>query len=158
MSPYSIIFGKAYYLPLGIEHRACWAVKNCNFDLSQAGLHKKFQLQELEEIQLEAYENSCLYKERTKFIHDKMLLWKEFSIGHKVFLYNSLLKLFFGKLHFRWFGPFIVTKIFPYGTLQIVEPGTNRVFTVNGLCLKPFHEETLFEIIEEVRFLAASYT
>ena len=47
-----------------------------------------------------------------------MLLRKEFSIGQKVLLYNSRLKLFSGKLHSRWLGPYIVTKIFPYGDVR----------------------------------------
>ncbi|XP_027356825.1 uncharacterized protein LOC113866135 [Abrus precatorius] len=103
--------------------------------MSQSRFHRKFQLQELEEIRLEAYENSRMYKEKTKLIHDKMLLRKEFSIGQKMLLYNSRLKLF----------------------SEILELGTDKVFTVNGHRLKPFHEDTPLETIEEVRLLAATY-
>ncbi|XP_027351173.1 uncharacterized protein LOC113862282 [Abrus precatorius] len=124
---------------------------------AETGTHRKLQLQELEEIRMEAYENSHLYKEKTKFIHDKMLLRKEFSIGQKVLLYNSRLKLFSGKLCYRWLGPYIVTKIFPYGAVRILEPTTNKAFIVNGHRLKPFHEDIPLEI-EEVRLLAATYT
>ena len=94
--------------------------KQCNMDLNQAGLQRKFQLQELEEIRLEAYENYCLYKEKTKLVHDKILVNKEFSIGQKMLLYNSRLKLFSGKLRSRWTGPFIVTQLFPYGAVEIM--------------------------------------
>ena len=141
-----------------IEHRAYWAVKNCDLDLSQAGLHRKLQLQELEMIRMEAYENSRLYKEKTKFIHDKMLVRKEFCVGQKVLLYNSRLKLFSGKLRSRWLGPYIVTKILPFGAVQILEPRTDKAFIVNGHRLKPFHEDTPLETIEEVHLLVATYT
>ncbi|XP_042400941.1 uncharacterized protein LOC121990967 [Zingiber officinale] len=58
MSPYRIVYGKAYHLLVENEHRAYWAVKACNFDASIAGEERKLQLQELEEIRFEAYENS----------------------------------------------------------------------------------------------------
>ena len=99
-----------------------------------------------------------MYKEKTKLTHNKMLLQKEFSIGQKVLLYNSRLKLFSGKLRSRWLGPYIVTKIFPLCAVQILEPETDKAFTVNGHCLKPFQEDTPLETIEEVCLLVATYT
>ncbi|RDX83943.1 hypothetical protein CR513_35082, partial [Mucuna pruriens] len=58
MSPYWIVFSKAYHLPIEIEHR----VKECNLAYDQAGKERKLQLQELEELRVEAYENSRIYK------------------------------------------------------------------------------------------------
>jgi len=42
---------------------------------------RKLQLQELEEIHNDAYENARIYKEKTKSLHDQMLTRKEFHVG-----------------------------------------------------------------------------
>ncbi|GJS77019.1 reverse transcriptase domain-containing protein [Tanacetum coccineum] len=36
-TPYKLVYGKSYHLPFEIEHRAYWALKNCNPDLIIAG-------------------------------------------------------------------------------------------------------------------------
>ena len=104
-----------------LEHKAHWAVKTFNLDIDAAGMHRKLQLNEVEEIRNEAYENARIYKEKTKAFHDKMIWGKTFSIGQKVLLFNSRLRLFPGKLRSKWIGPFVVTNVFPYGAVQVLE-------------------------------------
>ncbi|GJV68727.1 reverse transcriptase domain-containing protein [Tanacetum coccineum] len=136
-TPYKLVYGKACHLPIELEHKAYWALKHTNFDIKTAGDHRKVQLNELNELRDHAYENSLIYKEKTKRIHDSKIKNRVFNIGDRVLLFNSRLKIFSGKLKTRWSGPFTVTQVFPYGTVELSQnSGPN--FKVNGHRLKHY--------------------
>ncbi|GKG06435.1 hypothetical protein Tco_0326521, partial [Tanacetum coccineum] len=84
-----------------LEHKAYWALKHANFDLKTAGDHRKLQLNELSELRDQAYENSLIYKEKTKKLHDSKIKNRIFNIGDQVLLFNSRLKIFSEKLKSR---------------------------------------------------------
>nr|GEX76387.1 reverse transcriptase domain-containing protein [Tanacetum cinerariifolium] len=136
-TPYKLVYGKSFHLPIELEHKAYWALKHVNFDLKTAGDHWKLQLNELNELRVQAYEIYLIYKEKTKKLHDSKIKNRIFNVGGRVLLFNSRLKIFSGKLETRWSGPFTITKVFPYETIELSQPdGPN--FKVNGHRVKHY--------------------
>jgi hypothetical protein len=90
MTPYQFVYGKTFHLPVELEHKAYWAIKDMNLDLDAAVVKRRIQISKLEEMRLKAYENASIYKERIKWWYDKRLKKKEFEDGDKVLLSNSI--------------------------------------------------------------------
>lgn len=87
-------------------------------DHTSARGRRMFDLYKLEELRLDAYENSMIYKEKTKRWHEKRISRREFNKGELV-LFNSRLSLFPGKLQSRWSGPFEVTRVSESGAVEM---------------------------------------
>nr|GEZ82505.1 reverse transcriptase domain-containing protein [Tanacetum cinerariifolium] len=142
-TPYKLLYGNSCHLPIKLEHKAYWALKHVNFDLKTAGDHRKLQLNELRD---QTYENSLIYKEKMKKLHDSKIKNRIFNVGDRVLLFNSRLKIFSGKLKLWWSGPFTITKAFPYGTVELSQPeGLN--FKVNGHRVKHYFGKDIPQLV-----------
>ncbi|GJZ55740.1 reverse transcriptase domain-containing protein [Tanacetum coccineum] len=79
-------FRTAFKTPIGCNPYKLVYGKACD--------HRKVQLNELNELRDQAYENSLIYKEKTKKIHDSKIKNRVFNVGDQVLLFNSRLKIF----------------------------------------------------------------
>nr|GEW78328.1 reverse transcriptase domain-containing protein [Tanacetum cinerariifolium] len=110
---------------------------------AMTSLQRKVQLNELRD---QAYENSLIYKEKTKRLHDSKIKDRVFNIGDRVLLFNSRLNIFSGKLKSCWSGPFTISHVFPYVTVELSQPdGSN--FKVNGHRLKHYFGEDIPKMV-----------
>nr|GEU73958.1 DNA-directed DNA polymerase [Tanacetum cinerariifolium] len=109
-TPYKLVYGKSCHIHIQLEHKVYWALKHVNFDIKTTGDHRKLQLNELNELNDQAYKNSLIYKERTKKLRDFKIKNRIFNVCDQVLLFNSRLKIFSRKLKTRWSGPFTITQ------------------------------------------------
>ncbi|XP_076936512.1 uncharacterized protein LOC143603655 [Bidens hawaiensis] len=116
-TPYHLVYGKGCHLPMELAHRALWAIKSVNMDYNESGELRKLKLSELEEN--ESYECASAYKEKLKRVHDAKISKRTFEVGQKIWLYNSRLKLFPGKLKSKWMGPYVITRVGRFGDVEI---------------------------------------
>jgi hypothetical protein len=138
MSPYKMVYGKAYHLPLELEHKGFWAVKELNRDFKLADKKRLLDLSSLDEWRNEAHENARLFKEKVKQWHDKRILKREFHVGEKVLLYRSRLRFFAGKLLSKWEGPYVIIEVYHSCVINIASLKHDTTQVVNGQRLKHY--------------------
>ena len=119
MSPYRLVYGKPYHLPLELEYKDMWVIKKLNFDFKAAKEERLIQLNELKELRNEAYDSARIYKDKTKKWHDQRILRRKFKTGDQVLLLNSRLRLFPGKLKSKWSGPYTVVSSTTFGAVTL---------------------------------------
>nr|XP_009796498.1 PREDICTED: uncharacterized protein LOC104243067 [Nicotiana sylvestris]XP_016456006.1 PREDICTED: uncharacterized protein LOC107780012 [Nicotiana tabacum] len=107
-------------------------------DMELAGEKILLQLNDLDEFRMNVYENSKLYKEKTKWWHNKHIKHLHFVLDQLVLLYASRLKFFPGKLKSRWSGPFKIVCVTPYKAIKLRVPNSERTFSINGQRIKHY--------------------
>ncbi|XP_073049483.1 uncharacterized protein [Primulina eburnea] len=126
-------------------------MKDVPFDFNSDCEQRLLQLDQLEEFRNLAYDLALSYKEKTKMAHDKRIIEREFKEGESVLLYNSRLRLFPGKLKSRWSGPFVISKVYPSGAIELKD-GKDGTFTVNAQRLKYYMGGTVEPLLGITRF------
>ena len=119
MSPYKMVYDKVCHLPLELEHKAFWAVRELKADAKLAGEKRLMNLTSLDEWRSEAYENAKLFKEKVKKWHDKRILKREFNVGDKILLYKSHFRFSPGKLLSKWEGPYLIEDVYRSDAIKI---------------------------------------
>nr|GEY58475.1 hypothetical protein [Tanacetum cinerariifolium] len=130
-------YGVAHPLSTAYHPQTSGQVEVSNRGLKHILERKKLQLDELNEFRDQAYENSLIYKEKTKKIHDSKIKNRILNVGDRVLLFNYRLKILSGKIKTRWSGPFTITKVFPYGTVELSQPDGPNI-KVNGHRVKHY--------------------
>ncbi|XP_020236625.1 uncharacterized protein LOC109816146 [Cajanus cajan] len=108
------------------------------FDMKTASEKRKLQLHELEEMRLQAYDSSKIYKSKVKSYHDKKIVQRNFQPGQQALLLNSRLRLFPGKFKSKWSGPFVMKSAIPSGAMELEEPNSRRSWMMNGQRIMPY--------------------
>lgn len=124
-----MVYGKRCHLPVELEHRTRWAIKEINLDLVRVGEKRLLELHVLEELHLDAYDCASNYKARSKALHDRKIKKKDFEEDDKVLVFDGKLKLLAEK---RWTGPFEVMAASLLGFLELWNKDKSSSFKVDG--------------------------
>ena len=143
-SPYFLVFGQIalHGIEMEVETLKIMAARNGNW--IEDSKYRMIAIQDLEEAQEEALEQTMEVQAKRKEAFDAKLP-KDHGIEARkmVLLYDNCHEDFPGKLHTRWIGPYRVTKIFQNGSLQLENLQGNWLDTrINGSRIKHYQPES----------------
>ena len=93
-------------------------MKKLKMDWNETAEPRLNWFNELDEFLLKDYKISALYKEKMKKYHDQNIEKHDFMVGDLVILFNSSLRLFPGKLKYKWTSPYLITQLFPHRVVE----------------------------------------
>ena len=125
-------------MPLELEHKVYWAIKELNYDFKLAGEMGLFDISSLDEWRTQAYENAKLFKEKVKRWHDKRIQKSEYKVGEYVILYNSRFRFFAGKLLCKWEGHYVIEEVYRSGAIKTNNAKGTNTKVVNGQRIKHY--------------------
>src|SRR4051812_43651836 len=138
MSLYNMVYGKACHLPLELEHKAFWAIRELNVDPKLAGEKCLMNLTSLDEWRSETYESAKMFKEKVKKWHDRRILKLQFNVGDKVLLFRYRFRFSPGKLLSRWEGPYHIEEVYRSDAIKIHNFEGTKPQVVNGQRVKHY--------------------
>lgn len=110
-TPFQLVYGNMCHLPVQVEHKTFWALKTLSNEF--AFCREREIMAKLDKWRHLDYDNAQIYNEKNRAYHNKRIKDnQEFKGEYEVLLFNSVLKLFHGKLKSRCSGPFKVVNIF----------------------------------------------
>jgi hypothetical protein len=114
------------FLPIELEVMTLRTATTMRLPLNESQRHRLLQLNELDELQLKAYQSIEVAHAQQKKAFDKKVKKKEFKEGDLVMMFNARHHCrAYKKLLPKWFGPFVIKKVF-------VDNGSYKLQNVDG--------------------------
>lgn len=136
-SSYEMVYGKKVMFPIEFQIKTFKTTTDLNLELTEAQKQRIAQLNELDDIRQEAFQQTDLVQQQRATWHDKFIKKKEFALGDWALLFDSRFKNFQVKLTTRWLGPYEVVSVSENGAIKIKTIDDHNIsFLVNGHRLK----------------------
>ncbi len=110
-SPFRLTYGMEGLLPIELEVMTLRTATTMRLPLDESQRHRLLQLNELDELQLKAYQSIEIAQVQQKKAFNKKVKKKEFKEGDLVMMFDVRHhRMAYKKLLPKWFGPFVLSR------------------------------------------------